>query len=72
MSGLKVWSEPKKGKDGNEYSVRYLLTDAERIGLQRVGLLGEVNEVVGMQTAADALVAAYECETHTTNGGLIQ
>lgn len=69
---IKVWSELKTGKDGLTYSVRYLLSDDEIRGLQSAGLIGPVSEIVGMQEAADSLMASYEKEQHQAGGGLVQ
>jgi hypothetical protein len=69
---MKVWTEFKTGGDGRLYGLRYLLTDQECRHMQRVGLLGEVFEVVGMQGAADQTMAAFERDQMLTKGGAIQ
>lgn len=69
---MKVWSETRKSKAGREYEVRLLLTDKEAKHLQAAGVVGELWEVIGMQTAADATVARFELEAHTATGGAIQ
>ena len=71
-SRQKVWSEIKEGSDGLSYSVRYLLDDEEMNSLQNVGIVGAVYQLVGMQDAADLLVAGYEKQQHESNGGTIQ
>jgi hypothetical protein len=69
---MKVWTEFKTGGDGRLYGLRYLLTDQECRHMQSVGLLGEVFEVVGMQTAADQTMATFECDQMLHKGGAIQ
>lgn len=69
---MRGWAEFKRGPDGMLYSVRYLLTDSELAGLQRAGLIGEVFEVVGVQTAAAQLTAKYEKEAMLADGGYLQ
>lgn len=69
---MKVWSESKIGTDGLAYSVRYLLDKAELQGLQSAGLIGQVDEVVGMQDVADAVMAGFEKQVYTAYGGVVQ
>ena len=69
---MKVWSETKTGSDGLSYSVRYLLDDEELDGLQSAGLVGAVYQVIGMQDAADRLMAGYEKQQFEASGGLVQ
>jgi hypothetical protein len=66
------WAETKPGNDGKVYGVRYLLTREEKDWLQRRGVIGEVAEVVGMQAAADALVAQFELDAMVYEGGRVQ
>ena len=66
------WAEVKAGNDGHAYGVRYLLTREEKDRLQRSGVIGEVAEVVGMQAAADALVAQFERDAMLYEGGSVQ
>ena len=66
------WAETKPGNDGKVYGVLYLLTREEKDRLQRSGVIGEVAEVVGMQAAADALVAQFERDAMVYEGGRIQ
>lgn len=67
-----VWGAIKRGTDGKDYGVRYLLTREELAGLQAAGLVGEVDEIVGMRTVADAIVAMYEREAVLACGGVMQ
>lgn len=67
-----VWGSIKRGADGKLYSVRYLLTREELAGLQAADLLGDVDEVIGMQEAADSVVAAFERDAVVACGGAIQ
>ena len=69
---MKVWSINQTGRDGKLYSVRYLLAPEEVAGLQAAGLLGDVDEVIGMQEAADSVVAAFERDAVVACGGAIQ
>lgn len=69
---MKVWSETRKARNGREYEVRLLLTDAEAQHLQAAGVVGELWQVVGMQTVADMTMAGFEKEAHTATGGSIQ
>lgn len=67
-----VFGAIKIGSDGKQYGVRYLLTREELAGLQAAGLVGEVDEVIGMQEAADSVVAAFERDAVVACGGAIQ
>jgi hypothetical protein len=71
---LKVWSFNARGLDGCDYSVRLLATDAELEGWQRGSLVPSrhITQVIGMQPAADALIARIEYDSHTASGGKIQ
>lgn len=69
---MKVWSEIKQGRDGREYSLRYMLTPEEVFHLQKIGLIGEVSEIVGMQTVCDTLIAQFEVENILAEGGQVQ
>ena len=55
-NGCIVWSETKMGSDGLVYSVRYLLDSEELSGLQAAGLIGSVDEVVGVSFIESACV----------------
>lgn len=69
---FRIWSETKTGTDGRQYDVRYMLTRQELEHMQKVGLVGDVGEIVGMQTAADAMVAQLEREAMLVEGGRVQ
>lgn len=69
---MKVYAASVTGNDGLAYSMRLLLEPEELAGLQEAGILGEVGEVIGMQHAADLLVAGLEKEFYTATGGQIQ
>ena len=68
----KVWAETKTDNYGVEFSLRYLLDDAELEGLQNAGLVGEVLRVVGMQDIADTVIADFEKQIYTACGGRTQ
>ena len=55
-NGCIVWSETKVGNDSLAYSVRYLLDSEELFGLQAAGLIGSVDEVVGVSFIESACV----------------
>ena len=67
---MKVFSATLIGSDGLAHNVRYLLDVGELANLQRVGLVGEVGEVIGMCAATDTLVANLQKEFYTACGGL--
>lgn len=69
---MKVYSAAIILPDGRTFSIRYLLAADELAGLQAAGILGEVSEVVGMQQAADGLVAHWEKQSFIDNGGNLQ
>ena len=69
---MKVWTETKTGNDGLKYSVRYLLEDDELSGLQNAGVIGSVYQIVGMQEAADSVIAGFEKQIYTSFGGQVQ
>lgn len=69
---MKVYSETKSSTDGHLFNIRYLLDKKELLGLQKAGLVGEVNEVIGMQEAAKSIVASYEAQQHFAEGGALQ
>lgn len=69
---MKAFAEQKVGADGRVYSVRYLLTEDELQGLQAAGLVGQVQEVVSVQEAKDALVAMWERDAMLAIGGMVQ
>lgn len=68
----KVWSQSIRLPDGRVFEVPYLATAEHIKALQDVGLVGEVDEVVGMQAAADAEVAHLEKQLHVDAGGMTQ
>lgn len=69
----RIYSAEMIAPDGRCYSVRYLQTADELAGLQAVGLIpSNVCEVVGMQDAADQLVASLEMQSELMQGGLLQ
>ena len=68
---LKIYSETRTAPDGQQYSVRYMLTQEEFDGLQSAGLLGDAEEVLWMQHATDAFCAQWERDTHVQAGGLV-
>jgi hypothetical protein len=49
-----VWGAIKRGADGKDYGVRYLLTREELAGLQAAGLVGEV-ELIAFPPEAEAV-----------------
>lgn len=59
---IKPYAEIKTGSDGKPYMLTYLLSAGEVETLQRVGLIGEVMEVVELQEVADALVFRLSTE----------
>lgn len=69
---MKVYSTIKTGNDGLQYSLRMLLEPSELQGLQSAGIIGNVNEVIGMQEVADSVMAGYQLQMHTACGGLTQ
>lgn len=70
---MKPYSAIHTAADGQAYSVRYLLDDAELAGLQAAGLVPlNAAEVVGMQDAADSLVAGLQKQLYTAMGGVMQ
>ena len=69
---MKVFSELKTGQDGKLYGLRYLLEAQELEGLQAAGIIGQVQEVVGMRQAADIVMAGYEMQEFMCSGGLVQ
>jgi hypothetical protein len=71
-SSMKVYAETRKGRDGLEYGIRYLLEPGEYDGLRKARLIGECCEVVGMQEVADQTVGGLEAEMHRLSGGTLQ
>ena len=69
---MKVYSAQIVGSDGHAYFVRYLLTPEHLAGLQAAGIVGEVDEVVGLQDCADQIVGGLEKQMHAAMGGLTQ
>lgn len=61
---LRAYSEGKKGKSGKEFVVRYLLAREHLAGLQAEGLVGDVDEVVGLQDCTDHVVASFRRESY--------
>ena len=68
----KVWSQSIRLPDGRVFEVPYLATAEHIKALQAVGLVGDVDEVVGMQAAADVEVAQLEKQFHVDTGGVMQ
>ena len=68
----RVWSQSIRLPDGRVFEVPYLATAEHIRALQDVGLVGEVDEVVGMQAAADVEVAQLEKQFHVDTGGVMQ
>ena len=68
----KVWSQSIRLPDGRVFEVPYLATAEHIKALQDVGLVGEVDEVVGMQAVADAEVAHLEKQLHVDAGWVTQ
>ena len=69
---MKPYGEFKTGADGKEYAVRYLLTPEELGGLQKAGIVGDVIEIVGLQDAAESVVAMLERDFLAAAGALEQ
>lgn len=70
---MKVWSYLARGRSGAWYSVRLLLDEEELRAMQAEGLVpAHAAEVVGMQTAADTVVAQFEREALVAGGGRVQ
>lgn len=72
MNDATVYSEIRTGKDGRQYSVRYLLTVEELEALQIAGIVGNVSEIVGYAEVTDSLLAAFERELFLNAGGVVQ
>ncbi len=68
----RVWSQSIRLPDGRVFEIPYLATAEHIKALQAVGLVGEVDEVVGMQEAADTEIAKLEIDAYAAFGGLIQ
>lgn len=70
---LRPFSGTVRGKDGQPYSVRFLLTDDERNGLTHAGVLpDDLCEIVGMQGAAEQIMIRFEMQAYTAMGGQLQ
>ena len=69
---MKPYGEFKTGADGKLYAVRYLLTPEELAGLQKAGIIGDVVEIVGLQSAAETVVAMLERDFLAAAGVLEQ
>ena len=69
---MKPYSGTVTGKDGQPYSVRFLLTDDEFTALQAVGALPPYTcEIIGMQDAVNQTTARFEMQAHLANGGAL-
>lgn len=69
MTNMKVYSFDRTGSDGLRYSVRVLLTPEELRGLQKAQIVPiDVEEIVGMQGAADELIAEFEKDNYLSDG----
>ena len=68
----RVWSQSIRLPDGRVFEVLHLATAEHIKALQAVGLVGDVDEVVGMQEAADAELAQLEKQFHVDSGGVTQ
>ena len=70
---MKAYSATFTLADGRVFSVRYLLDAEELAGLQAVGLIPhDACQVVGMQEAADNLIAHIEAQSYKAFGGVLQ
>lgn len=69
---MRAYTETRRGADGREYSVRYLLEPQELAGLQAAGLIGEVCELMAVCDADELLTAAYEQIAYQIEGGVVQ
>ena len=70
---MKVYAALLPLPDGSVYSIRYLLEPEELIGLQEAGLVPlDAAEVIGMQDAADRLMAGLQKQFYTDSGGVMQ
>jgi hypothetical protein len=70
---LRPYSGTVRGKDDLPYSVRFLLTDDERDGLARAGVLpDDVCEIIGMQDAIEQTEVRFEMQAYTALGGQLQ
>jgi len=70
--GMIVFGAIQTGADGKQYGVRYLLTREELAGLQAAGLVGEVDQIEGLQSVADGIVAMYERDAVLALGRSVQ
>lgn len=70
---MKPYSGLVVGKDGQPYSVRFLLTDDEFTILSAVGALpAHTCEIIGMQDVVNQTTARFEMQAHLANGGALQ
>ena len=69
---MKAYGEFKTGNDGKKYAVRYFLDEEEVAGLQQAGIIGDVVEIVGLQSAAETVVAMLERDFLAAAGALEQ
>ena len=67
----KVWSQSIRLPDGRVFEVPYLATAEHIKALQAVGLVGEVDEVVGCRKPQTQRLPSLK-SMHTPPGGLIQ
>lgn len=69
---MKAYATLMTGTDGMTYSVRLMATADEISGYQAAGVIGEACEIIGMQDAADSLVAELQKQNYTASGGILQ
>lgn len=70
---MKIYSSEQTGRDGQQYSVRYMLDGAELAGLQAAGLVPrDVCEIVGMHAVADGIIAEFERDAALMTGAVLQ
>lgn len=70
---MKPYSGTVTGKDGQPYSVRFLLTDDEFTTLSAVGALpAHTCEIIGMQDAVNQTTARFEMQSYLAQGGSLQ
>lgn len=69
---MKVYSFETIGADGNQYSVRLMLTPDELRGLQGALIVPlTVSEVIGVQNVADGLMATLERDLLVAQGAAV-
>lgn len=70
---MKPYSGLVTGKDGQPYSVRFLLTDDEFTTLSAVGALPpHTCEIIGMQDAVNQTTARFEMQSYLAQVGALQ